>query len=356
MGASNLIGILIVTHNAHDKLELIIDGLTDRYFEIVVADSSDEKWGASKNYSINYYHCPHLDLVEKLRIYSEKVTSEFVLVHPDGEILNLYALDFLNAQLQASTEFISSTLSQNLTLIKQGNDIIVRPRNYLRFVEYATYCIGAEPELEECLTPYHQMIWGLHRTSLFRRIIAPLSNIEWGESNCQNLTLFERVFNVFMHKEGRVIVSTLPLFLRNAENSVDRTGLNLQSIDTWHANYMHGSKTHCNFFTTLCGELAASFNLNPSEMNLLLLRMFKSEVGWLDKHVKPTFSRRFICKFLHLFSAINQEKYIYMNKKLNGIRVEVDEGQMTSSEFHVFISGLHPFLLTNYNAIKTFNK
>ena len=52
MDFSNLIGILIVTHNAHDNLKIILDTLANNFSEIVVADSSENLWSLSNKYPI----------------------------------------------------------------------------------------------------------------------------------------------------------------------------------------------------------------------------------------------------------------------------------------------------------------
>ena len=76
MDFSNLIGILIVTHNAHDNLKIILDTLANNFSEIVVADSSQNLWGLSNKYPIKYHHCPNLKVLEKLRVFSKNISLE----------------------------------------------------------------------------------------------------------------------------------------------------------------------------------------------------------------------------------------------------------------------------------------
>ncbi|EAV47423.1 hypothetical protein MB2181_05080 [Methylophilales bacterium HTCC2181] len=355
MDFSNLIGVLIVTHNAHDNLKIILDTLANNFFEIVVADSSQNLWGLSNKYPIKYYHCPNLKMPEKLRIFSKKISSEFILIHPDGEVLNLESLYNLKAQLQNSTEFISSTVSQNLSLVKQDNMSIIRPRNYIKFVDHSKYCIEEKPNLEQCLNPYHQMIWGLHRASLFKQIIDPLSNIDWEQFQGQNVTLFERAFNVFMHKNGRVLVSTLPLFLRNNALSEEKASMKIQNIETWHTCYIQESETHRSFLLLLSKSLSTCFRFKPDEVKIMLLRAIKNEIS-SQENIKPSFLRRIIRKILKLVLISKKENYNYENKNISGIRVEVECKLMTNSEFNLFVVGLYPFLLKYQESIKAFNK
>jgi dTDP-glucose pyrophosphorylase len=46
--------------------------------EIVVADSSENLWGLSNKYPIKYYHCPNFKPIEKLRVFSKKISSELI--------------------------------------------------------------------------------------------------------------------------------------------------------------------------------------------------------------------------------------------------------------------------------------
>jgi len=347
--------IFIPAHESHDRLKVIIKSLIDDYpdVKILIVDSSEIALDCKFDEGIiEYHHCPELSLIDKINKYLGKITTPYILLHPDDEIINPYALDYLRSQLNFYSENVSSTLSQNITLLNMHSCSVVKPRRDSLFAGNSIYCLHHNPTLADCLTPYHQMIWGLHRTSLVKRFFLLIDGLPWDGNIC----LFERLFNIFMHFHGKVIVSTLPLLLRR-DILFSTKKSHIEDIVSWISNYRKGKLSYISFLKKVASRFSNDFELSDKDTLLLLFDALNNDAMYRKKHYHK--------KFLKYFNYAHSKLHKYFNKRIEynhlctyelsqEIRITHSNSyiqKMSKKEFEIFVSTIEPFLRRKYKSI-----
>ena len=355
--AMSQIGILLVTHNAHGRLKLLLESLNGvDVSEIIIADSSDLPYASTFDKHITYYHCPGLSLIRKILVYSEKIHSEFIFLHPDGELVNPYALRYISQQLGLGNNEISSTLAQNLTF-KNNNQIInIKSRNYKLFTGNAIHCLNNYKDIENCISPYHQMIWGVHKGAILRQFFAVAATIPWDRDSWMHVCLFERLFNVFMHLSGRIIVSTLPLLLRLEERSSDLPNANIQSAALWLSKFEQGSKRHMEFLDFVVKRCQTGFGIDANQFKTTFLKMLKNESIWRNSLIEKTsFLQRLQKKLYGYFFDSADNNYRHKELSLDADVIHIEADSMSETEFELYLSAVIPFLKLKHNELKRFS-
>lgn len=271
--------VLIPTHNSPTRFGVIceyLDQLTG-IRRVYVADSSDHDLSDICPKHSTYLRFDNCNLIEKIARALEDVTEDYILLHPDGELLNPIALLDLEKQCREN-KFISA-LSLNLSVTYRCATAEISLRNYPSYRFMAKNVASGNIHQRQFLTPYYQLIWGFHKTSFLKQFFNLARHVEWFAGDGVNIAIFERLFNVFMMLQGKIILSELPLFIRCDDHSANRSKWSrLCHIDEWLKHYSAGDKECRKIISTISAQFAKPLGLGKDEFSTLLIECLRSEV------------------------------------------------------------------------------
>ncbi len=270
------ITIVVPTHNQSRRLSAILEMLTTSAIEcpIVVVDSSEElqsNFGSAQTGLFSYFHMPKLGLVEKIAHALSLVKTDYVLLHPDGELLNPDVFRLMQRALEPQHV---STVALNLTVISTDLQTEIAFRNFHRFPFWRTKRM---PRLENCLAPYYQMVWGIHKTNLAQEFFLAMSRLEWTRDKGNHAMLFERACNFYMCSQGEILVCEKPLYLRMPKTK--NADFEILSLSQWMDAFFSGCVSKARFINDLSEAIAPFIQSSHEVVHGKLIEALKNE--WL---------------------------------------------------------------------------
>jgi glycosyltransferase domain-containing protein len=87
MNWKNEITIIIPTHNRHKYLNRILDYYKGENFNILIADSSNDKYTQKVSGKTKYYHYPCMDYCQKMFLISQKIKTKYSVLCADDDFI-----------------------------------------------------------------------------------------------------------------------------------------------------------------------------------------------------------------------------------------------------------------------------
>lgn len=254
------ISVVVPTFEQKLRLKAIVEILCSLkpVDEIIIIDSSSQPIDIKllpTNKKLKYLFHPGMNPVEKLYIGSSTATHELTLLHPDGELVNEIALEQI---IKGFSHKHSSSVAFNFTCYKKRDKRYVSTRNFHNFKHLDPNNFR---NLNKSLSPYYQMIWGVHKSSLLKKFFRFSKKIDWLQDHINHAGLFELLFNYFMITKGRVYISKTPLFIRNNVRNYNT----VQSYVDWVYDFKQNSIKHVKFFKQIVKASYTEFNMSQSE-------------------------------------------------------------------------------------------
>lgn len=271
--------VLIPTHDSPTRLNIICRHLSqlEGNRHVYVADSSDH--APPDYYSKQHTHMKfiHHNFIEKIAQALENVKEDYTLLHPDGELVNPIAL--VELEEQSRKKDFSSALSLNLSAKNTDNITTISLRNYSSYQLMAKNIACANIQQEFYISPYHQLIWGFHKTSFLRQFFNLARKIDWFADGGVNVTIFERLFNIFMMLQGKIILSDSPLFLRydDGEN-IKETWPRLCHVGQWLNQFRVGDKGCQKIIGSIAAEFHNPLGQRKEDFSTLMIKSIEHEV------------------------------------------------------------------------------
>jgi len=162
------ITVIIPTHERHQYLKRSLDYWSQSEFQILVVDSSGDKFQGQVPDNINYFHYPNKPFVEKLIDGLGKIDTEYTVLCADDDFITPTGLNACIEFLEDNKDYIVAH-GQYIAIVPPGNNL--EPDGH--FCWRQKY-LSASNEFEDAVDRlrYHfknyscPTFYGVHRTSI----------------------------------------------------------------------------------------------------------------------------------------------------------------------------------------------
>lgn len=327
--------VLVVTHNAPKRLAIIVENLLTVFHatNVYVADSSPTHQIPPGVLANNYFHYPNSGLLEKSVDALQRINSEYVLFHPDGELLNVYSVEAFRRYRDRGP--FTSLLSLNLN-VRRGElgKVAVSPRNYRAFRELLQRLPNERGFYS--MTPYYQLIWSYHKRDVLLRFLKCTSGLDWNANQGAHVSLFERLYNICaVWDGGKLVVSDEVVFFRLESEPKFKSLSNLVHIDKWLSYYKEHKPEHLEFMGKVAWALSNTYQLPLEEVKSRLLFAFANDaISRKQLHSVSLRVKRRLASFLKVpCHSVDSQTDDAGGKFV----IQCDRIDMNSQEFSIFV-------------------
>jgi glycosyltransferase domain-containing protein len=168
MKITDLVTIVIPTHNRPDYLIRILDYFSGCELPVLVADSSEKKYPKLIPEGVKYYHIPEVGFGPKLRIVLGKVKTKYSVMCADDDFLIVDGIVELVKFLEKNPDY-SVAKGHQVGFNQDSKEASFYPSN-----DHASFSMDInQPEILDRLCNYFKqyvpVFYGVHRTEIIRK-------------------------------------------------------------------------------------------------------------------------------------------------------------------------------------------
>lgn len=263
----NNVTVIIPAHNRPDRLRRLLDYYSRTDIQILVPDSSVNRFPAVADYpQITYLHQPKMHFLCKIKEVLPLIKTPYVLYCADDDFTVPEAIEQIADFLDSHPD-IHTAQGHYLTFEPTSKKIEFTPR-YIRHFDKKIVANSGTERLAEYKNIYASNLYGIIRTEIFKRMYTACFTAK-GELRFKNLFLAEEYFNLFSLIHGNY--TTLPVFYSARERipgSATHTTVPFSVVAT-SPEY---KQEYDGFINTLAEELSLCDKLSVAKAREIILQ------------------------------------------------------------------------------------
>jgi len=298
------ITIIIPMYKRRKYLHRILDYYSNTDFNIMVADSSDEKFMFCKDYkNVKYFHYKNRTYSKKMQEIIKKVKTKYVVICADDDFIIPDSIKKCVKFLNENSDYASAQ-GLYISFINESKKIIHIPA-YLSSIGKDINSNDSLKRLKQLLSSYLQLFYSVHRTENLN-VVFKIS-----EKKIKNLNLIELLIAIVSCINGKHKV--LPIFYGAREQIEGSAGRltdklnNIISKGAYKEEYEYFIKSASDYLSAKEGLAKKNSMMYIREAIEIYLKGIKSSKKSPKSHLFnlyftliPESFKRFVTK-LHIF-------------------------------------------------------
>lgn len=289
----NNLTILIPTHNRHCYLKRALEYYkTFQIKSIIVVDSSSEKFESFHEYdNLQYVFLPKYELIDKICLGLDRVTTENVSIVADDDFLVESGLEECNIFLKSNFEYVSVQGSY-VAFQNRRNKVKIFPQYLSTFnTDYADN--NVVKRFEKLLGKYMHLSYSVYRLTTIKSVMNKIL-----DSEIKDYILMELLVAILLVIEGKH--KQLPVFYNAREsiyNSYGRQTLSIKEIfsSTEHCEHVYAFKS------LLLKEMKTQTGIDDEVLNLIINKNLKI---YMKSEELKFFNNRFFQKISQVLQTL----------------------------------------------------